>query len=145
MSIRTRRLLWARDTRGAAALVPRRSVAVLVACIFAMPIFARAQAPDPNEAALTLALSATELPTNGRVTISGLAYPQPGVQVRVTVTLPSGSPSVLVVSPDNGGRYSIMFGMTQNAGDYTVSAQAGAKTTPGGGALHGTDLPDRHR
>jgi len=107
-----------------------RIIVRMIACVLAAPLAASAQAPapDPDEPALTLELSSTELPTNGRVTISGLAYPQPGVQVSVTISPPSGGPSVWLVTPDKNGHYSTIYGLTHNTGVYKVSAQAGAKT-----------------
>jgi len=103
-------------------------VSLLLACAAASPLLAQAPAPDPNEPALTLELSATDVPKNGHVTILGLAYPEPGVQVAVTVTPPSGGSTVLAVTPNTEGRYSIVFGLTQQLGLYKVNAQAGAKT-----------------
>jgi len=107
-----------------------RALFVLAHAMLVQAIGAQAPAPDPKEPALTLLLSSTEIPTGGRVTISGLAYPQPGVQVIVTVTPPAGGPSVLLVTPNSDGRYSTTYGLTHNTGTYAVSAQAGAKTAP---------------
>jgi hypothetical protein len=101
---------------------------VLAQGMLLQAVHAQAPAPDPSEPALTLLLSSTEIPTGGHVTISGIAYPQPGVQVSVTVTPPAGSPSVLLVTPNSDGRYSMTYGLTHNTGTYAVSARAGAKT-----------------
>ena len=108
-------------------LIPR-ALFVLAHAMLLQTLRAQAPAPDPNEPALTLVLSSTEIPTGGHVTISGLAFPQPGAQVSVTVVPPTGGPSVLLVTPNSDGRYSTTFAMTHNTGVYAVSAQAGAKT-----------------
>jgi hypothetical protein len=107
-----------------------RILAFLVACACAAPLAAQAPALNASDPAVTLVLSPTELPTNGTVKISGMAYPQPGVQVHVTVTPPSGGPSVLVAPQDKNGNYAITFGSTKSQGLYKVSAQAGAKSGP---------------
>jgi hypothetical protein len=111
-----------------ARIVIRSALFVLAQVMLLQAAHAQAPAPDPNEPALTLVLSSTEIPTGGHVTISGLAYPQPGVRVSVTVTPPAGGQSVLLVTPNNDGRYSTTYGLTHNTGTYAVSAQAGAKT-----------------
>jgi hypothetical protein len=107
-------------------------VARLLVMLFGPLVVARAQmpAPDPNAPGLTLTISPVEAPMNGRVTISGIAFPDVAGQVRVTISMPSGGPSVLVVSPDAHGRYSIVFGQTGAEGTYKVSAVAGPKGVP---------------
>jgi len=64
---------------------------------------------------------------NGQVTISGFAFPDVAGQVHITVSMPSGGPSVLLATPDKNGRYSIIFGQTGAEGSYKVSARAGDK------------------
>jgi hypothetical protein len=104
----------------------RERLATLACVVFAAS-GARAQAPDPNEPATTLTVSPTDIPTNGRVTLSGLAIPGSNSQVRLTVTAPGAPAAVLVTSPDANGRYSIMFGGTQVEGAYQVTAQLGTQ------------------
>ncbi len=110
------------------ALSVSGALAFVVACACAAPLAAQAPALNASDPAVTLVLSAAEIPTNGTVKISGMAYPQPGVQVHVTVTPPSGGPSVLLAPQDKDGNYAITFGSTRAAGVYKVSAQAGAKS-----------------
>ncbi len=93
-----------------------------------------AQAPTPSgggDPGATLTASPTDVPTHGTVTLSGLAFPEPGVQIRLTVTPPSGGPEVLLTTPDKDGRYSFLYGQTNAQGLYKVSAQAdkGAPST----------------
>ncbi|HEY7876633.1 MAG TPA: hypothetical protein VIC55_00330 [Gemmatimonadaceae bacterium] len=107
-------------------------VALLLACLLTRPVMAQAPAPDANDPALTLTVSPAETPPNGAITLSGLAYPQPGVQVLVTVTPPGGAASALSATPDKTGHYSVIFGRTQGTGTYKVSAQSGGK----GAAAH---------
>ena len=109
----------------------------IVAGTFTMIAFAsaaRAQAPDPNDPGFTLVVTPATIPTNGRVTISGLAFPDSRTQVHLTIAGPSGSPATLVTSAGANGRYSIGFGGTQTQGTYNVTAQVGT----GGVSLHGT-------
>lgn len=94
---------------------------------------AHAQAPDPNDPGFTLVVAPTTIPTNGRVTLSGLGIPDPHLQIHITITGPSGTPSTLLTSPAANGRYSIGFGGTQAQGKYTVTAQFGTE----GKLLHG--------
>ncbi len=91
---------------------------------------AQAQAPDPDEPSVTLAVSPDEVPVNGHVGISGLGYPQPGTPVSITVTGPSGSPTTVTAMPDKTGKYSLIFNRTPVAGSYSVAAQIGAKGVP---------------
>ena len=104
-----------------------------IACATALAVLgptARAQAPDPNEPSVTLAVSPDEVPVNGHVSISGLGYPQPGTPVSVTVTGPSGPPTTTTSTPDKTGKYSVTFSKTPVAGSYSISAQIGAKGIP---------------
>jgi hypothetical protein len=95
----------------------------------------QAQAPDPDEPSVTLAVSPDEVPVNGHVGISGLGYPQPGTPVSVTVTGPSGSPTTMTAMPDKNGKYSLTFNRTPVAGSYSVAAQIGAKGAPAKGTF----------
>jgi hypothetical protein len=128
------RTVRARHPSGPVATGPYQGVhAFLVTCLIAVAAIAttaRAQAPDLNEPSVTLAVSPSEVPVNGHVSISGLGYPQPGTPVSITVTGPSGSPTTASATPDKNGRYSLTFNKTPVAGDYAVSAQVGAKGTP---------------
>jgi len=91
---------------------------------------ARARAQTPDDPSVTLHVSPDDVPENGRITISGLGYPQPGATIGVTVTPPSGAATTLRATPDKNGRYKVLFTRTSTAGTYKVSAQAGAKSTP---------------
>jgi hypothetical protein len=105
-----------------------RPLAGLVTCALAARAWAQAPAPDPNEPALTLAVSPSETPPGGTITVSGLTYPQPGVQVLVTITPPGGGPTSLSATPDTSGRYRVTFSRTSSHGVYGVSAQMGPKS-----------------
>ena len=107
------------------------TVALTTVALCALP--AAAQAPDPDEPSVTLAVSPSEIPVNGTITISGLAYPQPGVPVSVTVASPSGTATALSATPDKTGRYNVTFTRTPVTGSYKVSAQVGAKGAPAHG------------
>ena len=85
---------------------------ILATCISARVL--SAQAPDTSDASMTLSVSPQELAKNGTVAITGLAYPQPGVRISMTVTPPSGT----------------AFVKTGAEGEYKVSVQAGAKGAP---------------
>jgi hypothetical protein len=105
--------------------------ALTVLVLLASPLLA--QAPAPDEPSVTLAVSPTEIPVNGTITMSGLGYPQPGVPVNVTVTPPSGTATTLNATPDKNGRYSVTYTRTPVTGSYKVSAQVGAKGVPAHG------------
>ena len=101
-------------------------VAMLVAALCGRSAAAQAPAPSAGgDPGATVTAAPADLPTNGTVTLSGLAYPEPGVQIRLTVTPPAGGPEVLLTTPDKDGRYSFLYGHTQAQGLYKVSAQAG--------------------
>lgn len=117
-----------RHRAGTTALM--RAACAIVACLFVRPAAGQAPTADPGEPGITLTVSPSDIPTNGTVRIAGLAYPQPGGQVRITVSMPSGGPSVLVTTPDKTGHYSLLFGQTAAQGTYTVSVQAGEKNAP---------------
>lgn len=87
---------------------------------------ARAQAPDPDEASVTLDVAPSEIPVNGHITLSGLGYPEPGVTVSVTVTPPTGAAIALAQAPDASGRYRVVFDRTSTPGTYTVLARLAA-------------------
>jgi hypothetical protein len=100
-----------------------------------LPCAAAAQAPDSTEPSVTLTLSPTEIPVHGTVAISGLGYPQKGAPVNVTIKAPNGTATTLTAAPDKNGRYSASFSQTPVNGDYTVSAQIGAKSIPATGTF----------
>jgi hypothetical protein len=91
---------------------------------------AAGQAPDSTEPSVTLTLTPTEIPVHGTIAISGLGYPQKGAPVNVTIKAPNGTATTLNATPDKNGRYSTTFSQTPVNGDYTVSAQIGAKGIP---------------
>src|SRR5580704_13533241 len=105
--------------------------ALTLLVLLASPLLA--QAPAPDEPSVTLAVTPTEIPVNGTITMSGLGYPQPGVPVNVTVTPPSGTATTLNATPDKNGRYSVTYTRTPVTGSYKVSAQVGAKGVPAHG------------
>ncbi len=94
------------------------------------PALAQAPPPNSNNPTVTLDVSPSTTPPNGTVTVSGLAYPQPGIQVLVTITPPGGGPTALTATPDTGGHYQVTFSRTAGTGMYRVSAQAGKKGVP---------------
>ena len=106
------------------------TIVMIAAAAFAPDV--RAQGLDPNDPGFTLTVAPLTIPMNGRVTISGLAFPDSHSQIHITVAGPSGGPATLVTSPTSDGRYSITFGGTQVQGQYTVTAQVDAK----GASLH---------
>jgi hypothetical protein len=89
-----------------------------------------AQAPDTSDASMTLSVSPQELAKNGTVAITGLAYPQPGVRISMTVTPPSGTATTVDITPNASGHYTSTFVKTGAEGEYKVSVQAGAKGAP---------------
>ena len=58
---------------------------------------------------MTLSVTPQELATNGTVTISGLAYAQPGVHISMSVTPPSGGATVVDLTANASGRYTSTF------------------------------------
>ena len=111
-----------------------RSRSEVVLCLFgillAAPAMAQAPPPNSNDPTVTLSVSPATTPPNGTITVSGLAYPQPGIQVLVTITPPAGAPTSLTATPDTGGHYQVNFSRTAGTGTYRVSAQAGKKGVP---------------
>jgi hypothetical protein len=101
---------------------------VAIACVFARTI--AAQTPDTSDASATLAVSPQAIAINGTVTASGLAYPQPGGKISMTVTSPSGAVTTTDLAPNASGRYTSTFSKTSAEGNYTVSVQAGGKGVP---------------
>ena len=99
----------------------------IVLAIATLASGAHAQAPNTDGPATTLTVSPTDIPTNGRVTFTGLAFPEGNAQVQLTVTAPGASPVALVTSPDANGHYSLQFGGTAKEGTYQVTAQLGTK------------------
>ena len=71
---------------------------MLVAALSGRLAAAQAPAPSAGDPSATLTALPTDLPTDGVATLSGLAYPEPGVQIRLTVTPPSGGPEVLLTT-----------------------------------------------
>jgi len=106
-----------------------RSCAGLL-CFVVAAAGAGAQAPATDGPSVTLTITPSNIPTNGRVTMKGLAFPQGTTQVRITVTPPSGQAAVSVTSPDQSGHYSFMFGATPAEGTYQVTAQLGTQGVP---------------
>ncbi len=101
---------------------------ILATCISARVL--SAQAPDTSDASMTLSVSPQELAKNGTVAITGLAYPQPGVRISMTVTPPSGTATIADITPNASGHYTSKFVKTGAEGEYKVSVQAGAKGAP---------------
>lgn len=101
---------------------------ILATCISARVL--SAQAPDTSDASMTLSVSPQELAKNGTVAITGLAYPQPGVRISMTVTPPSGTATTVDITPNASGHYTSTFVKTGAEGEYKVSVQAGAKGAP---------------
>ncbi len=108
----------------------------LVACVLATRAWAQAPAPDPNEPALTLAVSPSETPPGGTITVSGLTYPQPGVQVLVTITPPGSGPTSLTATPDTAGRYRMTFSRTSSHGAVRGERADGIKERRGARGVH---------
>lgn len=89
-----------------------------------------AQAPDTSGASMTLSVMPEAIPQNGTVTVSGLAFPQPGVKLSMTVTPPSGPASTVDLNLDASGHYTSTFVQTAVEGDYSVVVGAAAQGTP---------------
>lgn len=109
-------------------------LALLTGGLTAAPAVAQI-APDPNAPAVTLTVKPATIPINGTVTIAGVGYPQPGVQIVVTITSPSGAATTLNTVPDNNGNYHVVFSKTPVEGTYTVGATFGAKGAPAKGSF----------
>jgi hypothetical protein len=105
-----------------------RILIIAIACVFARVL--SAQAPDTSDATVTVSVSPQELAKNGTVTITGIAYVQPGAHISLSVTPPSGGAMVLDVVPNAAGRYTSSFAKTSAEGDYKVSVQAGKQSAP---------------
>ncbi|HSC30376.1 MAG TPA: hypothetical protein VLD17_01535 [Gemmatimonadaceae bacterium] len=111
------------------------AAALLLAWALAQPARAQAPAPSADDPDLTMAVSPTETPPNGPITISGLAYPQAGLNVLITITAPGGVKSSLTAVPDKDAHYSVVFSGTRATGAYTVSVQDGPKGAQAHGAF----------
>lgn len=105
-----------------------RILIIAIACVSARAL--AAQAPDTTDATVTVSVSPQELAKNGTVTITGVAYVQPGAHISLSVTPPSGGATVLDVVPNAAGRYTSTFVKTSAEGDYKVSVQAGKQSAP---------------
>ncbi len=106
----------------------RRFMVLAVGCLWHASLYA--QAPAPDDPTVTVAVSPTESPPNGAVTISGLGFPPPNGHVTVTVAPPGGAPTTLSAVADSTGKYSVSFAKTQGTGTYQVSVRIGAKDAP---------------
>jgi len=105
-----------------------RYLIIAIACVFARAL--AAQAPDTSDASVTLSVAPQELAKNGTVTITGLAYSQPGMRISLSVTPPSGGATVVDLTPNASGRYTSTFVKTSTEGEYKVSVQAGKQGVP---------------
>jgi hypothetical protein len=105
-----------------------RSLIVAIAFGFAGAL--AAQAPDTADATATISVSPQELAKNGTVTVTGMAYVQPGAHISLSITPPSGGAIAIDVVPNAAGHYSSTFVKTSTEGEYKVSVQAGAKDAP---------------
>ena len=105
-----------------------RYLIIAITCVFARAL--AAQAPDTSDASVTLSVAPQELAKNGTVTITGLAYSQPGVRISLTVTPPSGGATVVDLTPNSSHRYTSTFVKTSAEGEYKVSVQAGTQGAP---------------
>jgi hypothetical protein len=112
------------------SVVQRALACIAIACVPLGASAARAQAPAPGDADVTLTVTPTDIPTNARVTITGLGVPEGNAQIRITITPPGAQPAVFVTTPDPNGHYTFVFGGTQSQGTYQVSAQLGTQGTP---------------
>jgi hypothetical protein len=106
----------------------KRALILSVACLSAQLL--SAQAPDTSGASMTLSVMPEAIPKNGTVTISGLAYPQPGVKLSMTVTPPSGPATTVDLTPNASGHYTSTFMKTAAEGEYAVIVKAAAKGAP---------------
>jgi hypothetical protein len=106
----------------------RRYLIIAITCVFARAL--TAQTPDTSDAWATMSVTPQEIATNGTVTVSGLAYPQPGGKISLTVTSPSGTATTVDLAPNASGRYTSTFSKTSVEGEYKVSVHAGAKDAP---------------
>lgn len=106
----------------------KRYLIIAVACAFARAL--AAQTPDTSDASVTLTVAPQAISTNGTVTVSGLAYPQPGGKISLTVTPPAGAATTVDLIPNASGHYTSTFAKTSTEGEYKVSVQAGANGAP---------------
>ena len=106
----------------------KRYLLIVIACVFARTL--AAQTPDTSDASATISVTPQAISTNGTVNVSGLAYPQPGGRISLTVTAPSGAATTVDLTPNASGRYTSTFSKTSAEGEYRVSVQAGAKGAP---------------
>ncbi|MEO7039313.1 MAG: hypothetical protein ABI446_06685 [Gemmatimonadaceae bacterium] len=107
-----------------------RHLVSLFALALASPL--SAQAPSADDPPVTLTVVPSSIAKGGHVTLSGLAYAQPGVPVQLSIALPTGAPTVLTVTPDAKGRYSAIFAQTGTEGEYRISATQGKSTAATG-------------
>ncbi len=106
-----------------------RTMGAIMAIIVLAP-WANALAQTNDEPSVTVKVQPDRIPPGGAVTISGLGYVQSGGNIAITVTTPGGTAAKLVAIPDNQTRYATQYIGAMAPGTYTVSAQAGAKSTP---------------
>ena len=101
-------------------------VFVLIALVSLMNAIAQTK----DEPSVTVQVQPDRIAPGGAVTISGLGYVQSGGSIAITVTTPTGTSAKLMAIPDNQTRYSTQYIGAAAPGTYSVSAQAGAKSTP---------------
>ena len=104
-----------------------RCVAIAVA-VSSCATFASAQTSD--EASATVTVTPDRIAPGGSVMVSGLGYVQGNLQLIITITRPDGVKATLSAIPDADGKYSTPYVGAPVPGDYTVTAQVGAKGAP---------------
>jgi hypothetical protein len=105
-----------------------KTLILFIACMSAELL--SAQAPDTSGASMTLSVMPEAIPKNGTVTVSGIAYPHPGVKLSMTVTPPSGPASTVDIVLDASGHYTTTFTKTAVEGEYAVVVKAAAQGAP---------------
>jgi hypothetical protein len=84
-------------------------------------------AQSSDEPTATVKVTPDRVAPGGSVTISGIAYVSNGLKLMITVTRPDGVKVTLGAVPDDQARYSTPYIGAPGPGQYTVSAQVGAK------------------
>jgi hypothetical protein len=82
---------------------------------------------DPSDPGLSVTVGPTSIPVNGTGTISGIGYPQPGLQLVVTIVSPANVTASYNLVPNFEGRYQTVFSKTPVAGDFKITVQPGGK------------------
>jgi chaperonin cofactor prefoldin len=82
---------------------------------------------DPNDPGLSVTVNPATIPVNGTVTIAGIGYPQPGLQLVVTIVSPADVTTTYNLVPNSEGRYQTVFSKTPVEGDYKITVQPGGK------------------